>query len=227
MSNLFTRRIDGTVSWSEVFCDAGAFLPLARAIFEKEGIPPPVRLTGLTPGTNAVFRAGSFVVKIFAPEESGFASSNEYAVERAALRFAAEAGVPVSRPVAHGIIEDSYVFRYILMEWVDAGEAGVLLPALAEHQQIQFVEELAGLLAKLNRKPGKRLFQPVDIIKRAINNPRLSSLPETLAADMRARAAAADISARVFVHGDLTGENVLIRSDGGIVLVDFADSGIA
>ena len=227
MNHLFTRPIGGRASWGDVFCDADAFLPLARAIYAREGLPPPARLSGLTPGTNAVFRAGDTVVKIFAPEESGFNGAHDFAVERAALRFAAEAGVPVGAPVAFGCVEDAYTFRYILMEWVDAGEAGDVLPTLGAEQKEQFIHELKGLLRKLNRQPGRKLFDPIDAKERAINNPRLSVLPETLAADMRARARAADVSAPVFVHGDLTGENVLIRPDGGIVVIDFADSNIA
>jgi len=167
------------------------------------------------------------VAKIFAPVESGLNPAHDFVVEREALRFAAEAGVPVSTPTAFGCIEDAYVFRYIRMEWVDGREAGDVLPGFGAAELEGFVQAFKGLLRKLNRQPSRRLFDPIDAVERAVHNPRLSALPDTLAGDMRARARAAKASASVFVHGDLTRENVLIRPDGGIVVIDFADSNIA
>ena len=47
-----------------------AFAPLIQEIFRREDLPFSP-LSPLTPGTNAVFRSGELVVKVFFPKESG------------------------------------------------------------------------------------------------------------------------------------------------------------
>lgn len=51
------------------------FTPLVRKIFLREGLEFTC-LENLTPGTNAAFRTGNYVVKIFAPRESGMEPHN-------------------------------------------------------------------------------------------------------------------------------------------------------
>ena len=94
MSTVFEKTIDGWQSWGDVYTDCAAFAPLVRAIYAREGLPVPEEIGGLTPGTNAVFRCGDTVVKIFAPPESGFDSARDFAVEKAMLAYAQAQGAP-------------------------------------------------------------------------------------------------------------------------------------
>ena len=79
---LFQKIIDGWASWGRVYCDLPAFEPLIREILRTEGLRQDVRLSRLTPGTNAVFRAEEMVIKIYAPAESGMDSLRDYDTEK-------------------------------------------------------------------------------------------------------------------------------------------------
>ena len=70
---LFNEPIHNWNEWGAIFQSIEAFTPLAREIFRRERLAFS-GLENLTPGTNAVFRAGDYVVKIFAAKESGFDS---------------------------------------------------------------------------------------------------------------------------------------------------------
>ncbi len=221
--SLFDRTIDGWQSWADVFCDAPAFAALTGAIFEKERLGMPAPLENLTPGTNAVFRTGDLVVKIFAPEASGFDPAHDFAVETAMLRYAMESGVATSNPVAMGEIADRYRFRYIVTEFVRGVEAYGALPAMPQDAQKAFLAQVKAMLRKLHR-PMPGLLPPVGIKRRAIENPRLSNLPTALADGLRAHAEALRWDEETVVHGDLTGDNVIIAPDGSPVIIDFADA---
>ncbi|MDR0641084.1 MAG: hypothetical protein LBG07_01325, partial [Treponema sp.] len=67
---LFNGEINNWQDWSRVFQSINSFSPLAEFIFAKENIPF-LEIKNLTPGTNAVFKVGGNVVKIYAPIESG------------------------------------------------------------------------------------------------------------------------------------------------------------
>ena len=222
MPFLFHKEIAGWDSWGKIFCDLEAFAPLAEAIFEKEKLSSASPLMPLTPGTNAVFRAKDYVIKIFAPAESGI-ETDDYRVELQAHRSAERNGVRVPSIAAHGEIQDRYLFRYMIMEYIDGREAMELLPTFSKARKIDFAQQICSLLEKLH-KPNGTVLPKIDVIGRAVNNPRLLKLPPGLAADMRARALSVHMDGAVLVHGDITKENVLICPDGSIVLIDFADS---
>ena len=63
---LFNELIHNWSEWGMVFQSVEAFTPLAKEIFRREGLAFS-GLENLTPGTNAVFRAGDYVIKIFVP----------------------------------------------------------------------------------------------------------------------------------------------------------------
>ncbi len=219
---LFDRKIEDWQAWADVFQDASAFAKLAAAIYAREGLAPPV-LKALTPGTNAVFRAGDTVIKLFAPQESGFDSACDFAVETAMLRYAAEAGVATAEALACGEVRDTYLFRYLIMRRVDGMEARFVLPGYTGAEKARFACDMRTMLHKLNR-PCPGLLPELDTRARAIHNKRLDALPPLLREDLRTRARAARWNETVIVHGDITGENVLIGADGCPVLIDHADA---
>lgn len=85
---LFPYKIEGKDDWAQLFQSARAFEPLAKAIFQRHGLPF-CALARTKPGTNAVFFAGEYVLKIFAPMESGFSTGRDYETERFGLARAA------------------------------------------------------------------------------------------------------------------------------------------
>ena len=224
-TKLFHERIYNWEDWGKVFQSIPAFSPLAEEIYRREGFPF-APLENLTPGTNAVFRAGNTVVKIFFPKESGLDPMPDFQNEAAVCGYLTEQGVSAPRLLAQGQIKDTYDFFYLITEYAEGQEAGDFLAAASPAKKRQFVRELKEILRTLNR-PAEGIIPSIDLLRRTMENPRLSRVPPTLAEEMRQRAQGLDISRRVLVHGDLTGENLLVTHEGKIVVIDCADACLA
>lgn len=220
---LFEKEIVGWDSWGKVFCDVEAFAPLVRDIYRQESMPVPEAIEGMTPGTNAVFRCGDTVVKIFAPEESGIDSVDDFDVESAMLAYLQRCGIPCSTPLASGQIADKYLFRYMIMAYLSGVEAGNALPHYFIEEKQDFGRQLRVICDKLNQ-PCEGLLPDIDLRERALHNPRLNALPAHLRADLRERVTRLSWDEDVVTHGDLTGENVLVMPDGTVAIIDTADA---
>lgn len=222
---LFNYTIKNWNDWGKVFQSIEEFTPLAREIFRREKLEF-TDMDNLTPGTNAVFRAGNYVMKIFAPKESGLDSQADYLNESAVCRALTEWEIPTPRMVACGSVQDRYLFYYIIAEYYPGIEAGTWLEKADYNQREIFIKQLRDLLQKLNR-PAHGLIPPVDLLSRSLGNPRVERLPESLRTEMAERAASLDLTDTVLVHGDLTGENILVDKDGCPVIIDCADACLA
>lgn len=222
---LFNYTIKNWADWGKVFQSIEDFTPLAREIFRREKLEF-INLESLTPGTNAVFRAGNHVVKIFAPKESGLDSQADYLNESTICKALTERRIPNPPLIACGSVQDRYLFYYIITEYYPGVEAGTWLEKADCNQREIFIKRLRELLQKLNR-PAHGLIPPVDLLARALENPRLERLPESLRAEMAERAANLDLTDTVLVHSDLTGENILVDSEGSPVIIDCADACLA
>lgn len=220
---LFQKDITGWDSWGQVFCDVEAFTPLVREIYRREGMAVPEMVEGMTPGTNAVFHCGDTVVKVFAPVESGIDSVDDFGVENAMLGYLQRCGIPCSTPLVSGQIMDKYLFRYIIMAYLPGMEAGDILPGYSPEDKRAFGRQMRELCEKLNQ-PCEGLLPHIDLRERALHNPRLEQLPEDLREDLRKRTRALAWDEDVVVHGDLTGENVLVLADGTAAIIDTADA---
>ncbi len=219
---LFTEPIASWQDWGRVFQSLEAFTPLAREIFRREGLPF-APLQGLTPGTNGVFRSGPYVVKIFFPKEAGMDPRPDFENEAAVCGRLTEWGVSTPPLRARGVISDKYEFHYLITEYCEGEEAGPWLLSASPGQRADFVRRLKELLAQINR-PAQGLIPPIDLLGRALENPRLLDLPPALREEVRARARGLALGERVLVHGDLTGENLLVGKDGRLTLIDCADA---
>lgn len=222
---LFNEPIHNWDEWSAIFQSVEAFTPLAKEIFHREGLTFP-GLENLTPGTNAVFRAGDYVVKIFAPRESGMEPQLDYSNESAVCGTLTRWGISTPRLIAHGMIQDTYLFYYLVTEYCPGEEVGPWLENASPSQLEGFIRQLKELLQTLHR-PAEGLIPPVDLLGRALDNPRLERLPISLRDEMAKRAARLELTDTVLVHGDLTGENILIGVDNRPIIIDCADACLA
>lgn len=225
MERFFHETIANWQDWARVFQSKEAFAPLIEEICRREGlefVPP----QNLTPGTNAVFRVGDLVIKMFFPKESGLDPIPDFENEAAVCGWLTERGVSTPRLLAKGYLEDKYRFYYIVTEYAQGKEAGDWLPAAGQQEKAAFVQKLSKILETLN-VPAEGLIRPVDLRERALCNPRLAQLPEALQEELRDRARGLDLSERVMVHGDLTGENLLVEDGGEPIVIDCADACLA
>ncbi len=224
-TRFFTETVENWKDWGRVFQSAFAFTDLVRAVCEKEALPF-APLKNMTPGTNGVFRVGDMVAKIFFPRESGLDPLPDFQNEAVVYGRMEEMGIPVPKVIAKGFIEDEYRFYYIFTEYCPGMEAGKWLRAASAENKVEFARNLRAILRKLNR-PVQGLIAQVDLLKRAVENPRLEKLPAGLREEMVCRAKRLDLSDRVLVHGDLTGENILVNEAGELTVIDCADARLA
>lgn len=225
MEKLFHETVEGWDDWGRVYQSIPAFSDLAREIYRRENLPF-APLQNLTPGTNAVFRSGNTVVKIFFPKESGLDPAPDFHNEAAVCRWLTEREIPTPRLLAQGCIRDKYDFFYLITEYVQGKEAGDWLSAASAPEKLAFVKRLKEILCKLNC-PASGLIPSIDLLKRAVENPRLSELPDSLAKDLQDRVKSLNLSQTVLVHGDLTGENLLVTHKGDVLVIDCADACLA
>lgn len=221
----FHETISCWDDWGRVFQSIPAFSALTEEIYRREQLPF-APLQNLTPGTNAVFQVGNTVAKIFFPKESGLDPTPDFQNEAAVCGWLTARGIPTPRLLAQGKLPDKYLFYYILTEFSQGQEAGGWLEAASAEQKVRFAGELQKVLCKLNC-PADDLLPAIDLKERAIHNSRLAALPETLQQEMRQRALRCDLSQRVLVHGDLTGENLLVTPQGTLTVIDCADACLA
>lgn len=228
----FYETLDGWDSWRRLFRSLPAFAPLVEEILRREGLPCSGPLTAAGPGTNAVFRAGNrgeWVVKIFAPPESGIDSMKDYQVELYGLERAGRLGVPAPALRAHGVMEDKYRFAYLIMAFQPGEEAGHALRGMAEGEKRAFVHRLRLLLDRLSGAPLEDggmadLLRARAAANRSPENRRWAGLSPPLQTERIAWLREHPVTEEAYVHGDICGDNLLLRPDGEPVLIDFADA---
>jgi len=216
----FTETLATWDDWCRLFTSKEAFGPLSDAIYEREGLPP-APLESCTPGTNAVFKKGAYVVKIFIPNTGELRFTTDFGKELSALRRAEAAGVRTARPLAWGEMADKYTFPYMIMEWVPGPEAGMVFARLTPAGKARWVAEMKENLRRINtpaRSDGGEFLR-----KQSRENERWKAFRPNVRREIRRRVESMDYSDMVYVHGDLTNDNVLVTPEG-LCILDFADS---
>lgn len=221
---LFEKEIYNWKSWGEVFQDKEAFSPLAMDILQSEGLPA-LPLENLSPGTNAVFRSGDVVLKIYVPAESGYDSLPDWLNEIAVMKRAMELGVSAPKLLASGEKQDRYLFRYIVMDHCPGEEAGDAFAKMSSDEKTVFAGKIRETLCLLNRPVCG--IAAKDLKKQAAENERFDCLHPHLVQEIKQHAASLSLDEEyVLVHGDCTGENVLVNNTAPM-LIDFADCTLA
>ena len=226
--NLFTKEINNLDDWGDVFQSIPAFSPLIEHIFQKERLPL-TKIENLTPGTNAVFRVGAYVIKIFAPvEEDGHKGDygTNVDVELFGLRLANKHGVPAPRLIAEGIVNDKYPFRYMIMEYINGKLLEKIVNNLSYEDKVIIGQNVRKITDKLNI-PCEN-FTRIDVLEYAKSSKDwlYEGFPESLEAERQAYLADFHINEndKVYCHGDFHVENILVDDKLNVYIVDFADA---
>jgi len=220
----FHEDINSWNDWSRVFQSIPAFSCLVENILKKENLPIS-ELTHLTPGTNAVFRVGDYVIKIYAPEESGINQSSDLLTELFAIKRAMNLGVTTPKLIANGFIEDKYLFYYIITEYVNATAFSDVVSLLSYDEKVKFSTRLRRITDKLNTSCER--FNDIDIVFDVERSRRWDKYTKSFRDERLSYIKICNYDNKVFAHGDLTGDNVLITSQEAICIIDFADSVLA
>ncbi|MCL2409895.1 MAG: aminoglycoside phosphotransferase family protein [Oscillospiraceae bacterium] len=222
MKSLFSAEISHWQDWEKVFQSIPEFTPLVEHILKKECLPV-VDIENLTPGTNAVFKVGGYVVKIFAPAESGFDQTVDLPTELFAMRRANELGVSAPKLIADGFVEDKYRFGYLITEYINGVELFKAAEIMSDDEKVAVGRKLRDITDKMNTPCEP--FNGIDVIND--ENRRWNKYPERFKAERLAYIKKFDYGEKVFVHGDLCGDNILISPEGELYIIDFADSSLA
>ena len=221
----FSETVESWQDWGRIYQSIPTFEPLVKEIFRREGLPWEP-LSPLTPGTNGVFRCGNLVVKVFYPKEAGENPALDFSTETAACHQALAWGIPCPDLVTQGTIQDRYIFYYLITSYIPGKEAGTWLETASSSERARFVETLKTILGNLHR-PAEGPFPPGDLKAQALENPRLQKLPTSLREEILLRVKNMDLGQLVLTHGDVTGENILIRENGALAFLDWADARLA
>lgn len=225
MNNVFNKEIKDWDTWGKVYQDIPAFEKLIMKIFEKESLNCR-KISHLTAGSNAVFKVDSFVVKIFAPVESGFNTEIDYNCEIIGMKRAMKLGINIPHLVATSFIEDKYLFRYIIMDYIEGKVAKNILKNYSVNEKIAFVCQLKENVNKINTEIEEK-YPTFDVKERVLTNPRWNILNNKIVAQIKEIIKDYDMLNKVYVHGDITSDNVMISKKGTLYIIDFADGRIA
>jgi aminoglycoside phosphotransferase (APT) family kinase protein len=204
-----------------VYCSKDEFTPLIKEIFKKEGLEFK-KLENCKPGTNGVFRVGKYIAKVFVPLESGYDSMPDYKAELFALERANLMGISVPKLIANGQVEDRYLFRYLIMDFVEGETLGDIKCTLTKKQKMDIGEQLRYIVQSW-ATPCEN-FNGIDVIQRTLNSKRWQDAPTDIREAQKRYLENLKGEPFVYVHGDLTEDNLIIGSSGEITVVDFADS---
>lgn len=219
--NQFTAVINGWESWGRLFQSIPSFEPLIQSIFAKEKLVFS-KIEHCTPGTNAVFKVGDYVIKIFAPVESGIDSTTDFTTESFAMHRAARLGVSVPKLVASGAVEDKYHFSYLIMEYIHGTELNKLHHSLTVADKLAIGQHLRNITDAMNTPCVP--FNEVDVIHDRDRQKRWEKYPENFKKERLDYIEFHDFGENVFVHGDLNRDNLLMADDHTIHIIDFADA---
>jgi len=222
--SLFTAQINNWSDWSKVFQSIPAFTPLVEYILSNEHFPP-AKIESLTPGTNAVFKVGKYVIKIFAPADSGMDQTVSLQSELFAAKRADALGILTPKPVAAGFVEDKYRFAYIITEYISGVPFTDAVQTMTPDEKTDFGRNLRVITNKLNTPCEP--FNPIDVINDKDRWKRWDKYPERFKSERIAYIQSHDFGQKVFVHGDLSGDNILLTSHGGLCILDFGDAVLA
>lgn len=221
---LFTKTFYDLASWGKIFQSIDVFQALIEHIYQKHGCEVShIRL--LTPGTNAVFRIGNTVCKIFAPLESGENTIANFHTETFGLEYAKKCLIPTTDLLYSGYVDDNYRFYYMILRYVN-GISFIDFETKANFQEkVTFARQLKAILTRLN-KPIEQ-FNSINVYERALKSPKWITMDPQFQQERLTYLAHNQKQEWVYVHGDINPDNIMIDEKGNIVLFDFADAVLA
>jgi tRNA A-37 threonylcarbamoyl transferase component Bud32 len=221
---LFSDEINNWRDWGRVFQSIPSFSALVEFIFTKENLPFS-EIKHLSPGTNAVFRLGNKVVKIFAPVESGVDPMPGFQTELFALKRADGLGISVPTLIAEGVVKDKYHFSYIITEYINGAAFSEAAKTMTDTEKTNLGGKLRALTDRMNTPCDP--FNSIDIIKDKERSRRWDKYPQKFKDERGDYIRSHNFGERVFVHGDLCGDNILLSPKGELSVIDFADAVLA
>lgn len=220
---LFNRKIHNLEDWGRVFQSKDAFEPLVKYIFQENNMEFP-GIDNCTPGSNAVFRAGKYIVKIFAPEESEIGGESDYMTEKFGIARANQLHIAAPRLFAGGVIEDKYTFRYLILEHIEGESLADISKELSEAERFRVGRALGDIVTRMDT--GCEAFNSHALFGKAAEE-RWKAFPPKFQKERKEYLQVHCTGEGVYVHADLNPDNIIVNKDREIYIIDFADALIA
>ena len=218
--SLFNEQINNEQDWEKIFQSIPVFAPLVEHIFTIENLPL-AKIENLTPGTNVVFKVGGYVIKIYAPAESGIDQRDlrehgiTYQTDLFAIRRAKTLNVPALKIIANGFAEDKYLFYYMITEYIE----NIDLSELSDAEKIAVGRKLRNITDKMHTSCEP--FNNIDVINDECRHRCWNNYPEQFRKERLVYIKSHDYGENVFVYGDLCGDNILLTPHGEVCIIDF------
>lgn len=220
---LFKEDINNIKSWSNVFQSIHAFEPLIRFIFSKHQLELTC-IENCTPGSNAVFKNGQYIIKIFAPIESQIGSEMDFITEQIGMKRANKLGVTVPKLIASGVIEDKYTFRYLVLEYLNGKSFTDVSNTLSDESKEKIGRHLRLFVDKLDVACDK--FNEHRLFGEAAER-RWQKFSDDFQKQRKEYISRISAKPQVYIHGDLNPDNMIVMEENRIFIIDFADALLA
>lgn len=219
--HVFNHEINNWNTWGKIYHQIEAFEPLIRLILNHERLPiEPIEK--LKPGTHGVFKVGKLILKIFAPIESGYDSKKEYLTEIDGINLAQKRNILTPRILRKGLIKDKYQFRYLIMEYIHGKTLGDIKDSLTNDQKKEIGNKIKSIVEKLNQPC--EFFHQIDVIERTLKSSKWEGVPKEILDVQFDFLQQMSKTSKVFCHGDLTEDNIIITDQLDVYILDFADA---
>lgn len=222
-TSLFRETITCLADWGRVFQSREVFTPMIDAILARHDLER-APIENCTPGSNAVFKVGRYILKIFAPEESEIGGERDYLAERFGIARANALGVPAPKLYASGEFDDKYTFRYLVLEYFEGRSLADISDDLGDAERRAIGRQLRAAV-KLMDTPCER-FNDHELFSE-FHERKWEVFPERFRAERKRYLEAHAPSLFVFCHGDLNPDNIIVGDDLEIRIIDFADALLA
>ena len=134
-------------------------------------------------------------------------------------------GVPAPLLIARGFIDDKYHFDYLITEYINGVEFSKAFKKMSISEKISIGQKLREITDRMNIKCEP--FNNIDVVNDKNRWTRWDKYPDSFKAEREEYIKIRDYSDKVFVHGDIFGDNIILTKDGGIYIIDFADAVLA
>lgn len=217
-------RIKTWQEWSKIYMDTAFFEPLVDEILFHLNKKRQSHLIPMGFSTNAVFKVDQMIVKLFAPAETGANTPHDYYVELASI----EAVSPyISTPLllGNGLIEGKNDFYYIVTPFIEGVIARDYFKSLSTENRFIFGRRIRHLLHDLAKVEPADFFQSIKH-RYLIHPTKYDGFNQTFKDELLDFHNQYSITNPIYVHGDITEDNIIIDKNDNLYLIDFADSAI-
>lgn len=219
--NMNINDIKNWDDWCQCFQNINTFKDLIHKICIKHHLPFS-QIENTYPGTNAVFSVGHYVIKIFVPFGIKNWANDDYQIELNSVLNMKNNHSSV-KIYGHGIINLEKEWKYIIFEKIEGKHFKDIIHTLTIEDKKIVIHQLKAFLKDFN-KTAKGNEE--SIITRIIYGDRWSYLSENVLKEFHQYLEKIDLSESVWVHGDLTGDNIIYKNKD-IFVIDFGDVCVA